>query len=150
MKTKFTHSLILLLSMAWVAMAQPGPGHSGHHEGFGGPGFWLELGLEPSQQVQLKELMSQKKEDRGEFREERMKAEMELHVAIFDAKPDVARIEKAKAKLLDLEKQMIMERVEHMQKLAQILTPAQRTKFLELQKERKEERREDRRGDHRK
>ncbi len=145
MKNKIALGIILLLSMALVAVAQPGSGHSGPHEGFGGMGIWLELGLEPAQQVKLKEWMAQKKEDRSDLREERRKAEEELHAAIFDAKPDVSRIEKAKVQMLELEKQMILERVQHMQKLAQILNPSQRLKFLELQKERKEERREDRR-----
>jgi Spy/CpxP family protein refolding chaperone len=123
------------------AMRGDGPGGSGGpgRGGRGGPGgpnligAASRLDLSDAQRDQLKALMAdERKDDRGvKVRE----TEQKLHAAVLADTPDTAAIEGLKAVLNSAHAAELDRRISTMQKVAQILTPAQRQQLLNLQPE---------------
>jgi Spy/CpxP family protein refolding chaperone len=118
------------------AMRGDGPGGSGGpgRGGRGGPGgpnligAASRLDLSDAQRDQLKALMAdERKDDRGvKVRE----TEQKLHAAVLADTPDTAAIEGLKAVLNSAHAAELDRRISTMQKVAQILTPAQRQQLL--------------------
>lgn len=110
-----------------------GPGRGGRG-GPGGPnliGAALRLDLSETQREQLKAIAEQERADgRGAGLRE---AEQKLHAALLADTPDTAAIEGLKATLNSAHAAELDRRISTMQKVAQILTPAQRQQLLNLQ-----------------
>ena len=110
-----------------------GPGRGGRG-GPGGPnliGAASRLELTDTQREQLKALAEEERaEGRGAGLRE---AEQKLHAAVLADAPDTAAIEGLKAALNSAHAAELDRRISTMQKVAQILTPAQRQQLLNLQ-----------------
>ena len=116
----------------------PGRGGPGELSGpgmRGGPAGMLrmirQLNLTDAQREQLRALIegSRPAEDpRAAFGD----AEQKLHAAVLADPPDLQAIESLKAVLTSAHAAMIDHRVELMQQVAQILTPAQKQELLRL------------------
>jgi Spy/CpxP family protein refolding chaperone len=63
-------------------------------------------------------------------------AEQKLHAAVLADPPDLQAIEALKAALITAHAATLDHRIEMMEKLAQILTPAQKQELLKLQAQR--------------
>jgi len=95
--------------------------------------LWMirQLNLTDAQREQLRALIegSRPAEDpRAALRD----AEQKLHAAVLADPPDLQAIESLKAVLTSAHAAMIDHRVELMQQVAQILTPAQKQELLRL------------------
>jgi Spy/CpxP family protein refolding chaperone len=87
--------------------------------------------LTDTQREQLKALAEEERADgRGAGQRE---AEQKLHAAVLADTPDTAAIEGLKAALNSAHAAELDRRISTMQKVAQILTPAQRQQLLNLQ-----------------
>jgi Spy/CpxP family protein refolding chaperone len=110
-----------------------GPGRGGRG-GPGGPnliGAASRLELSDAQREQLKALAEEeRKDDRGMGLRE---TEQKLHAAVLADTADTAAIEGLKAALNSAHAAELDRRISTMQKVAQILTPAQRQQLLNLQ-----------------
>lgn len=111
-----------------------GPGGPG---GPGGPNIMMmvrQLDLSDAQKEQLKEILDDRREagDPGKVGRE---AEQKLNQAIFGETADAAALESARAAIAAAHAAELERRVETMQKVAQILTPAQRQQLLTFRPE---------------
>lgn len=107
-----------------------GPGGPG-----GPPGMFPmlhQLDLTEAQQQQLRAIMQDERPQTGQADPARS-AEMKLHAALLADTPDLQAIETAKAAVNSARAAELDHRVEMMQRVAQILTPAQRQKLLQLE-----------------
>jgi periplasmic protein CpxP/Spy len=134
--------------VAWLAaaigaaplMAQ-GMGQGRGRGGPGGPGgppgmfpMLRQLDLSDAQQQQLRTIMQDERgpaDQAGQVRS----AEQKLHAALLADTPDLQAIETLKAALNSAHAAELDHRIETMQKVAQILTPAQRQKLIQLEAE---------------
>jgi Spy/CpxP family protein refolding chaperone len=115
-------------------------GQQGRGRGPGGPGgpnimmMVRQLDLSDAQKEQLKEILDDRREsgDPGKVGRE---AEQKLSQAIFGETVDAAALESARAAIAAAHAAELERRVETMQKVAQILTPAQRQQLLTLRPE---------------
>jgi Spy/CpxP family protein refolding chaperone len=124
--------------VAYGRQRQGGPGG----RGFGGPGGPLgimpmvhQLDLTDAQREQLRALMGDARKG-GDPGQQARAAEQKLHAAILADPPDLQAIEGLKAALNTAHASELDRRIEMMQKVAQILTPAQRQQALKLESER--------------
>ena len=103
--------------------------------GPGGPPGILQmvhqLDLTDAQREQLGALMENARQ--GDAGDQVRTAEQKLHAAVFAGTPDLQAIEALKAALNTAHASELDRRVEMMQKVAQILTPAERQQLLNLQ-----------------
>jgi Spy/CpxP family protein refolding chaperone len=91
-----------------------------------------QLDLTDPQREQLRALI-QDKRPAGDPGAAVRDAEQKLHAAVLADTPDLQAIESLKATLNSAHAVALDHRVEMMQKVAQILTPAQKQELLELQ-----------------
>jgi Spy/CpxP family protein refolding chaperone len=94
-----------------------------------------QLDLTDAQREQLRTLMEEARK-KGEPGEEGRAAEQKLHAAILADPPDLQAIEGLKTALNTAHASELDRRIEVMQKVAQILTPAQRQQALKLEAQR--------------
>jgi Spy/CpxP family protein refolding chaperone len=112
-----------------------GPGGPG---GPGGPNIMMlvrQLELSDAQKEQLKEIVEDRREA-GDPATSPREAELKLNQAIFGQTTDTAAVESARAALTAAHAAGLARRIETLQKVAQILTPAQRQQLLTLRPER--------------
>ena len=112
-----------------------GPGRGGRG-GPGGPnliGAAMRLELSDAQKEQLRGIMEEERKDgpAAGIRE----AEQKLHAAILGETQDAAAIEGLKATLNSAHAAELDHRISVMQRVAQVLTPAQRQQLLTLRPE---------------
>jgi Spy/CpxP family protein refolding chaperone len=111
-----------------------GPGGPG---GPGGPNIMAmvrQLDLSDAQKEQLKGILEDRREA-GDPAKTGREAEQKLSQAIFGETAHAAALETAKAAIAAAHAAELERRVETMQKVAQILTPAQRQQLLTLRPE---------------
>jgi Spy/CpxP family protein refolding chaperone len=124
----------LILSASAVAVLAQGRGGrmGGPMGGPGGPGSFLpmlhQLNLSDAQKQQVKALMD---DYRPADVPQIPQLEHKLHVAVLSG--DQGSIETLKAQLNDAHAQELNQRVEMLQKLAQILTPEQKEQLIQMQ-----------------
>lgn len=113
-----------------------GPGGRGGPGGPGGPpGIFAmvhQLDLTDTQREQVRALMEEGRNG-GDPGAAMRTAEQKLHAAILADAPDLPAIESLKAAMNTAHAAELGRRTEMMQKMAQILTPAQRQQLLEMQ-----------------
>ena len=121
-----------------------GPDGQGRGRGPGGPGgpgapnimmLVRQLELSDAQKEQLKGIVDERREPGDPARGPR-EAEQKLNQAIFGDTIDTAAVESARAALAAAHAAELERRIETLQKVAQILTPAQRQQLLTLRPER--------------
>jgi Spy/CpxP family protein refolding chaperone len=130
---------VLVLSLGALPLAAQGPGQRMGGPGRGGPGGpgapilpgLNRLDLSEAQRDQLRAIMEQDHQG-GDPGEKVRQAEQALHAAVFGETPDPQAIEAAKAALSAAQASGLDHRVELMQKIAQILTPAQRQELARM------------------
>lgn len=113
---------------------QGGPGGRGPGGPGGGPGIMhmvQQLDLTDAQREQLRALMEDTRRAGGPGEQVRA-AEQKLHAAILADPPDLQAIEGLKAVLNTAHASELDRRIEMMQKVAQILTPAQKQQLLKV------------------
>ena len=150
MKRRYVIAAALVLSLAgWPLLAQGqgqgpggGVGPSGGQRmggpGRGGPGGPMaifpglnEVGLTEAQHQQIRALMEQERQSGNQAAKGRQ-AEQALHAAVLADAPDGQAIEAAKIALNTARTSELDHRIELMEKVAQILTPAQRQQLAEM------------------
>lgn len=144
MTRRIVVAAVLALSMGGLPLLAQGPGgqrQGGPGRGRGGPGapggplgiFAMvhQLDLTDAQRQQLKALMEEARQG-GDPGAAIRDAEQKLHAAVLADTPDIQAIESLKATLNAAHAGEIEHRIEMMQKVAQILTPAQKQQLLKL------------------
>ena len=127
----------IAITLPLVAQGRQGQGGPGGR-GPGGPGVMQvvrQLDLTDAQREQVRTLMEEARK-KGEPGEEGRAAEQKLHAAILADPPDLQAIEGLKTALNTAHASELDRRIEMMQKVAQILTPAQRQQALKLEAQR--------------
>src|SRR5260221_5110196 len=136
----------LALSLGALPLLAQGPGQRLGGRGRGGPGrggpggpdgppgiFGMvqRLDLTDAQREQLRALMEEGRQgaDPGAAMRD---AEQKLHAALLADTPDLQAVEAAKGAIAAAHAAELDHRVEMMQKVAQILTPAQKQQMLEM------------------
>jgi len=115
-----------------------GRGRGAGPGGPGGPNIMMlvrQLELSDAQKEQLKGIVEDRREAGGPATSPR-EAELKLNQAIFGETTDTAAVESARAALTAAHAAGLARRIETLQKVAQILTPAQRQQLLTLRPER--------------
>jgi protein CpxP len=134
-----------LAAIPVLAHQQQGQGgfggpQQGRGRGPGGPGgpnimrMVRQLDLSDAQKEQLKEILGDRREA-GDPAKGGREAEQKLNQAIFGETADAAALESARAAIAAAHAAELERRVETMQKVAQILTPAQRQQLLTFRPE---------------
>lgn len=120
---------------ALPVVAQQGPGRGGR----GGPGGPMgvfpglgQVGLSDAQHEQIRLLMEQQRQTVSDPGEKVRQAEQALHAAVLAETPDPQAIEAAKAGLNSARAAELEARVQLMEKIAAILTPAQRQQLAQM------------------
>jgi len=125
-----------LITAPLVAQGQGGRGPGGRGPGGpGGPGMGIlgmvrDLDLTDAQKQQIHALMEEQRKG-GEPGAQIRAAEQKLHAALFAETPDLQAIDAAKTALNTAHAAELDQRVELMQKVAQILTSVQRSQLLQ-------------------
>jgi Spy/CpxP family protein refolding chaperone len=134
MTRRFVIAAALTLSLGALPLLAQGPGGPGRG-GPGGPagilGMVHQLDLTDAQREQLHALMEASRPAGDPWTAIR-DAEQKLHAAVLADPPDLQAIESLKAALNTAHAAQLDQRVEMMQKLAQILTPAQKEQLRKL------------------
>jgi len=116
-------------------MGGPGQFGPGGRGGPGGPGGILpglnRVNLTDAQREQVRALMEQERQS-GDPGDTVRQAEQALHAAVLADTPNPQAIESAKAALNAAHEAALTHRVELMQKIAQVLTPAQRQELVQV------------------
>jgi Spy/CpxP family protein refolding chaperone len=145
MTRRMAMAATLALSLGAVPLLAQGPGQrpGGPGRGPGGPGgpggppgiFAMVQRLEDLTEAQREQLRALAEEGRnaGDPGEAMRTAEQKLHAAVLAETPDLHAIETSKAALNAAHAAQLDQRVAMMQKVAQILTPAQRKQLLSLE-----------------
>jgi Spy/CpxP family protein refolding chaperone len=137
MTRRMVMAAILALSVGALPLLAQGPGQRGRGPmGPGGPpGLFpgiQQLDLTDAQKEQLRALMEAGRSG-GDPGAAVQGAEQKLHAAILADVPDLQAIESLKATLNAAHAAELEHRVAMMEKVAQILTPAQRQQLLALE-----------------
>ena len=128
-------SLGALPLLAQAPGGRGGPGRGGPGGPFGPPGVFPmlhQLDLSDAQREQLRGLMQDGRQG-GDPGAATRDAEQKLHAAVLADTPDLQAIESLKAALNTAHAAELDHRIEMMEKVAQILTPAQKQQLLKLQ-----------------
>jgi Spy/CpxP family protein refolding chaperone len=141
-----TAALALTLG-ALPLLAQQGPGGGGFGgpggqrmggPGRGGPGGPMgvlpglnRIELSDAQREQIRSIMEQERQS-GDPGEKLRQAEQALHAALLADAPDAQAIEAAKAAIHAAQAAELDHQVDLMQKVVQVLTPAQRQELAQL------------------
>jgi Spy/CpxP family protein refolding chaperone len=147
MKRRFVIAATLALSLGALPLLAQGPsgrpggqGRGGRGlAGPGGPGgppgimgMVHQLDLTDTQREQLRTLMEDGRQG-GDPGEAIRSAEQKLHAAVLADRPDLQAIDSLKAALNSAHAAELDHRIDMMQKIAQILTPAQKQQLLTMQ-----------------
>ena len=136
MTRRMVMTAALALSLGALPLLAQGPGQRGRGPmGPGGPGLFpgiQQLDLSDAQKEQLHALMEEGRQG-GDPGAAILAAEQKLHAAILADVPDLRAIESLKTTLNAAHAAELDHRVAMMQKVAQILTPAQRQQLLALE-----------------
>ena len=140
MRRRLMIAVGLALSLSALPLLAQGPGgRGGQGRGPGGPGgppgifpMLHQLDLTDAQREQLRELMEDGRQG-GDPGAATRDAEQRLHAAVLADPPDVQAINSLKAALNTAHAAELEHRVELMEKVAQILTPAQKQQLLKMQ-----------------
>lgn len=140
-----TVAAALALTLGALPLMAQAPAAGGSGQRMGGPGRGRGAGpamgilpglgqvdLSDSQREQLRAVMEQERQA-GNPAEKLRQAEATLHAAVLADAPDPQAIEAAKAALGSAQAAELDHRVELMQKVAQILTPAQKQQLAQWQ-----------------
>jgi Spy/CpxP family protein refolding chaperone len=131
MRLRIVTLVAVVTAVALPLMAQGRAGRPGP----GGPGFMpmlSQLNLTDTQKAQIKALADA---DRQSGPPKSLELEQKLHAAILAETPDLQAIEALKASITAAHAEELDRRIDHLQKLAQILTPEQKQQWLALQLE---------------
>lgn len=127
----------LAVTLAAAPLTAQGPGGRGGR-GPGGPGGPMgmlpglnQVGLTDAQRAQVRAVLEQERPT-GDPGAQVRQAEQALHAAILADAPDASAIDAAKAALNAAHAAELDHRVQVMEKIAQILTPAQRQQLAQL------------------
>jgi Spy/CpxP family protein refolding chaperone len=135
----------LVLVVALPLMAQVPGGGFGQGQRMGGPGRGPgpgpmgifpglnQVGLSDAQREQLRGILDQERASATDPAGKARQAEEALRVAILADVPDADAVEAARATLNEARVAELEHRVELMQKIAALLTPAQRQQLAQLQ-----------------
>ena len=124
----------LALSLGALPLLAQGPGRGGR----GGPGPMgvfpglNEVGLSDQQREQVRGILEQERQAGAPGQGVRQ-AEQALHAAVLADAPDPHAIQAAKGALATAQSAELDHRVDLMQKIAAVLTPAQRQQLAQLQ-----------------
>ena len=139
MTRRMVMAATLALSVGAFPLLAQGPGRPGGPGGAFGPGgppgilaMVHQLDLTDAQKDQIKALADEGRQG-GDPGAAVQAAEQKLHAAILADAPDLQAIESAKAAINAAHAAELEHRVAMMQKIAQILTAAQRQQLLALQ-----------------
>lgn len=147
MKRRLVIAAALALSLGALPLIAQGPGERSGGPGRGGrgpggpggpggpPGILAmvhQLDLTDTQREQLRALLEEGHQG-GDPGESTRSAEQKLHAAVLAAAPDLQAIDALKAALNAAHAAELDHRIDMMQKIAQILTPAQKQQLLALQ-----------------
>jgi Spy/CpxP family protein refolding chaperone len=148
MNRRIVMAAVLALSVGAISLLAQGPGQGpggpGRGPGRGGPGrpggpggpgvlaMVRQLDLTDAQREQLRALAEEGRQG-GDPGAPMRAAEQKLHAAVLADTPDLQAIESLKATLNSAHAAELENRVAMMQKVAQILTPAQRQQLLQLE-----------------
>ena len=126
--------VVLVLVFAAVAGTLMAQTETGHARPFGPrPGLFPmlhQLNLTDAQKDQIKALA---RADHQTSPPKGFELEQQLHAAIFGDKADPATLESLKSSINAAHAEELDRRIEHLQKLAEILTPDQKQQLLTLQ-----------------
>ena len=144
MNRRIVTAAVLALSVNAISLLAQGPGQGPGRGGPGGPGrpggpggpgilaMVRQLDLTDAQREQLRALAQEGRQG-GDPGAPMRAAEQKLNAAVLADTPDLQAIESLKAALNSAHAAELENRVGMMQKVAQILTPAQRQQLLQLQ-----------------
>lgn len=120
----FTHLIVASLLFSSLALAQ------GPHRGEPMPPPLTELNLSETQKSQLKDHHDQNAEAFIDLRANMQKAELRLRQALESQPIDESKLASAREEILQYQAQQIDFRIAHMRYFLSILTPEQRTQFV--------------------
>ena len=144
-KTMWTIGVFALV-VALTAGVSYAWGHRGGRGGFMPFGaverFADEIGLSEDQLDRISSIKTEMEKKIVDLRAEKQKAEIDLRELIRDPKAKSSEIEKAAQKVVDLESQIRLNRIETAIKIRDVLTPEQREKVMEVIKEHRRQMRE--------
>ncbi|MCD6532039.1 Spy/CpxP family protein refolding chaperone [bacterium] len=149
---------VFALIMALTAGVSYAQGRFGrHHPGAGlhKDGFMFgaierfadEIGLSDDQLDRISSIRTEMQKKIIDLRAKKQKAEIDLRDLMRDPKAKSSEIEKVAQKVIDLESQIKLNRIETGLKIRDVLTPEQREKVLEVIREHRQKMREHRRGE---
>jgi len=149
---------VFALVMALTAGVSYAQGRFGrHHPGAGlhKDGFMFgaierfadEIGLSDDQLDRISSVKTEMEKKIIDLRAEKQKAEIDLRELMRDPKAKGSEVKKVAQKVVDLESQIRLNRIETAIKIRDVLTPEQREKMLEVIKEHRREMREHHRGE---
>lgn len=139
MKGKTIAAAVLITALGAITVLAQGPGPQGRGRGPGGPGgpgapnvlaMVRQLDLSDTQREQLRQIMEDGRQ--GDPGAGVRDAERKLHEALLADSPDAGSVETLKAALNAAHAAELDQRIALLQKVAQILTPAQRQQLLKL------------------
>lgn len=140
MKAKTIAVAVMITALGAITVLAQGPGPQGRGRGPGGPGgpnvlgMVRQLDLSDAQREQLRQIMEDGRQG-GDPGAGVRDAEHKLHEALLADTPDQGAIETAKAAINSAHAAELDQRIAMLQKVAQILTPAQRQQLLKLRPE---------------
>lgn len=139
MKRKTIAVAVLITALGAITVLAQGPGPQGRGRGPGGPGgpgapnvlaMVRQLDLSDTQREQLRQIMEEGRQ--GDPGAGVRDAERKLHEALLADSPVAGSVETLKAAVNAAHAAELDQRIALLQKVAQILTPAQRQQLLKL------------------
>ena len=137
MKVKTIAAAVLITALGAITVMAQGPGPQGRGRGPGGPGgpnvlaMVRQLDLSETQREQVRQVMEEGRQG-GDPGAALRDAERKLHEALLADTPDAGSVETLKSAVNAAHAAELDQRIAMIQKVAQILTPAQRQQLLNL------------------
>ena len=140
MRLKTIAAAVLITALGAITVMAQGPGPQGRGRGPGGPGgpggpnvlaMVRQLDLSETQREQVRQIMEDGRQG-GDPGAALRDAERKLHEALLADTPDAGSIETLKSAVNAAHAAELDQRIAMIQKVAQILTPAQRQQLLKL------------------
>jgi len=122
-------SLLSIMLLSFVLMAQPGRGPRNGQGPNRGPWMDQALDLTEEQQAKMEDLRLQHQKEIIPLQSQIESLRSELHLAMTADKFDKSKVEKIVNDMQKVRTQMQMSRVLHQQTVRELLTPEQRKKF---------------------
>ena len=127
---------VVITALGAITVMAQGPGPQGRGRGPGGPGpnvlaMVRQLDLSDTQREQVRQIMEEGRQG-GDPGAGLRDAERKLHEALLADSPDAGSVETLKAAVNAAHAAELEQRIAMLQKVAQILTPAQRQQLLKL------------------